>query len=488
MNIEKKNIGILGLGISGYWAAKLANSMGANVFVSELNNKSLYDKELEKLDIELEVGEHSEKILNCDLIIKSPGVPNNSEIVKKIKRNHIKIMGEMEFAYQNSDIKIVAVTGTNGKTTVVTALYEILKKSRNVLQGGNIGTPFSQLVFENQLNKKHNFDFAVLEVSSYQSEDFISFKPNIGLILNCEDDHIDVHGSYENYIEAKLNLFNNMDKEDYAIYNYDEEGFYHKFKNLEKQTNVVPFDFQSAENSMYYYSSPNLLKSSEDKRVRLWPSRLHQMKNPNKERGETDFFSVNKGHLHLNGKHDIENFIAVATVCSIIGINENETFNYIKNFKGLEHRFEIFKEVENSQKQIIFINDSKSTNGLSVRSALNKCFGLGKRNVALILGGKSKKINYADYVFFPYGLSSKYIRVVAYGESAEEIKSNLSLYDHQVDIVVDFKNAVYKSIDIANQFKYGAVLLSPGGSSFDQFDNFEHRGKVFKDIVEEYYS
>ena len=493
MNIDNKNIGILGLGVSGYWAAKLAKSMGANVFISELSKKSLYEKEIEKMDIDLEIGQHSDKVLNCDLIIKSPGIPNNSEIVKKIKANDIQIMGEMEFAYQNSDIKIIAVTGTNGKTTVVTALYDILDQKLNVLKGGNIGTPFSQLVLENNLLKDHNFDYAVLEVSSYQSEDFEDFKPKLAIILNCSEDHVENHGGYKNYLNAKLKLFKNMNRKDYAIYNSADENLFSQFKKMKNRTNVIPYSLSHDPESMYYLDGPNILKTSEDNRVRLWPSKIDAWKN-NRELSEPDFFCINKGQLTIDGITDIENFIAVATVCSILSIGDEQIKKGIKNFKGLEHRFEIFKEIDNENIQLTFINDSKSTNGHSLQSALSNCSNVQRySNIALILGGRSKKINYSDYMNFR--LNRTYLRVIAYGEAAEEIKDNLLSETDQygcqpgiIHISEKFNDAVKRAIDIANDFKHGVVLLSPACSSFDQFDSFEHRGKVFKDIIEEHYS
>ena len=494
MNLKNKNIGILGLGLSGYWVAKLAKSMGANVFISELNKKNLYEKEIEQMDIELEIGQHSDKILNCDLIIKSPGIPNNSEIIKKIKANGIQIMGEMEFAYQNSDIKIIAVTGTNGKTTVVTALYDILEQKLNVLKGGNIGTPFSQLVLENNLLKDHNFDYAVLEVSSYQSEDFEDFKPKLAIILNCSEDHVEEHGGYKNYLNAKLKLFKNMNSEDYAIYNSGAENLFFQFEKMRNRTNVIPYSLSHDPESMYYLDSLNILKTSEDNKGRLWPSKVDALKYGT-SREPQDFFCINKGQLTINGITDIENFIAVATACSILGISDEQIKKGIKNFKGLEHRFEIFKEIDNEKIQLTFINDSKSTNGHSLQSALKNCFDLGYLNIALILGGRSKKINYSDYTY--NRLNRSYLRVIAYGEAAKEIKDNLLSQEAPygvkgdfdiIDIYEKFDDAVKRAIDIANDFKYGAVLLSPACSSFDQFDSFEHRGKVFKEIVNRYTS
>ena len=423
MNLKNKNIVILGLGLSGYWAEKLAISNGANVFISDnkLNVNELYVKDLKSMGVNIELGNHSDKILDSDLIIKSPGVPNNIKIIQDALDKDIEVIGEIEFAYQLSDIKIIAVTGTNGKTTVVTALHSVLNQNFNVLKGGNIGIPFSQLVVENSLFQKHDYDYIILEVSSFQAEDIISFKPNIATILNLSEDHLDIHDTYDNYKNAKLNLFKNMDKQDFAIYNLDDKNLKQSFKDIAQKNNVLTFSYVENQNS---------------------------------------------------------NHVAVAKIASLLDIDEEMTFNFLKDFKGLEHRFEIFKKTDG----ITFINDSKSTNGLSIKSALSNCINLKITNIVLILGGKSKGIDYSSYI----DSSSIDIKIVAYGKAADEIKNKLPNYD--VHIITDFNESVHHSIKIAEEYSLNGVLLSPGCSSFDQFNNFEHRGNVFKDIVEEYYS
>ena len=421
MNLKDKNIGIIGLGVSGYWAAKLAIYSGANVFISDsnLNVNELHAKELRSMNIDIELGVHSNKILNSDLIIKSPGVPNDIKIIRDALDKNIQVMGEVEFAYQLSKIKIIAVTGTNGKTTVVTALHGVLDQDLNVLKGGNIGTPFSQLVLENKLFQSHNYDYIILEISSFQAQDIISFKPNIAMILNLSEDHLDIH-------HAKLNLFKNMNKQDFAIYNCDDEDLNTSFENISKKTNVLTFSY---------------LQNQDNKYQNL-------------------------------------NHIAVAKVASLLDIDEKLTSKFLKNFKGLEHRFEIFKQTNG----ITFINDSKSTNGLSIKSALLNCIDLKINSLVLILGGKSKGIDYSGYIYS----SSIDIKIVAYGEAANEIKNKLPEYN--VNVEIDFTSAVHHAIKLSEESKSDGVLLSPGCSSFDQFNNFEHRGNAFKDIVEAYYS
>ena len=181
MNINQMNIGILGLGVSGYWAAKLASSFGANVFVSD-SKSDISDEYLVKLrdmGVDIELGNHSNKILNSDLIIKSPGIPGNIKIIDKILDNNLEMISEIEFGYRLSELKIIAVTGTNGKTTTVTCLYNVLKEKFNVVKSGNIGNPFSEIIYEQNKSKDSNTDFCILELSSFQIDDIDTFKLSI---------------------------------------------------------------------------------------------------------------------------------------------------------------------------------------------------------------------------------------------------------------------------------------------------------------------
>ena len=476
MDLYGKNVGVLGLGVSGFWSAKLAKSLGANVFLSSIDKDELFLQELVNLDIETEFGNHSERLLKCDLIIKSPGISNHASIIKALKRKKIQVLGEMEFAYQCSDIDIIAVTGTNGKTTVISLLGDFLGKHFKVLVGGNIGVPFSQLVLENKLIEKNNFDFAILEVSSFQSDDFELFKPSIAVILNCKADHLDIHKTFDEYRDAKFKLFKNMNKNDYAIYNSSEDSIVDLFQNLVDQTNVIPYSSIKG-SSIFYIDNSDIVKDNE-----IIKSNFRFLNTSN--------FTFEIKQLSLQTRNDIENFIAISTVCLILGISENEIFDFLKKFQGLEHRFEIFKIIDNADQKITFINDSKSTNGLSLQSALSNCFDIQLENIVLVMGGRSKGIDYSKYFYFPLG--NDHISVFAYGEAAQEIKENLlSLKgdNHKypkIEIFESFTDAVKRGIEEANGFKRGAVLLSPACSSFDQFKNYAERGEKFKTIVGEY--
>ena len=206
MRFKKKNIGILGLGKSGYWSAKLAKSLNNNVFISDSNKNvnQMFIDDLKMLGIDLEIGIHSNQILKSDIIIKSPGIPNDLEIMKKISAEKIPVISEIEFAGKISNTKNICITGTNGKTTTVSLLTEILSKEKNVLKSGNIGIPFSKIVLENKLYDKNDIDYCILELSSFQLEHCKSLKKEISVILNISVDHMDRYDTIEEYFKTKL--------------------------------------------------------------------------------------------------------------------------------------------------------------------------------------------------------------------------------------------------------------------------------------------
>ena len=211
MKYEGKNIGILGLGKSGYWSAKLAKSLNNNVFVSDSNEKvnQKYMGDLIMLGVELEIGVHSNQILKSDIIIKSPGIPNNSKVLRKINDERIPVISEIEFAGNLSKSKNICITGTNGKTTTVSLLTDILSTQKKVLKSGNIGIPFSKIVLENKLHDKNDFDYCILELSSFQLEHCSKLKKEISVILNISVDHMDRYQSFEEYFETKMKIFDN---------------------------------------------------------------------------------------------------------------------------------------------------------------------------------------------------------------------------------------------------------------------------------------
>jgi UDP-N-acetylmuramoylalanine--D-glutamate ligase len=447
MNIDKKNIGILGLGISGYWAAKLAKSMGANVFISDskfdINKK--YAKELIDLGIDIELGSHSKKILNSDLVIKSPGISSDIHIIQDLSSSNIEIISEIEFAYRLSNLKIIAVTGTNGKTTTVTCLYEVLKKKFNVVKSGNIGTPFSEIIYNENRDKNLKTDFCILELSSFQIDDIDTFKPDIAMILNISRDHLDRYKDFLDYCKSKIDLFKNMNDNDLIIYNRDDDILYTEIKKIDKKCREYSLDNKF---SSFYLKNKKIESSTSN-------------------------HSLDINDCKLSGIHNISNFIGVATVASQLGLKDREIFETLKIFEGLEHRFEMFKEIEN----IKFINDSKSTNIASVKVAVESI----DKNIILIMGGLPKESDFSAIMDYSQSIKS----IIAYGEGSNDIYNSLS-DSYEVIKINKFEKAISSAIQLAE--RGDSVLMSPGCASYDQFNNFEERGDCFKDIVERHYS
>ena len=209
MNFQDKYIGIIGLGKSGYWSAKLAKSLDYNVFISDINIEPNhpYVQDLEQLNIEVEVGKHSDKILDCDIIIKSPGISNKINLFKKISNHNIPVISEIEFASLLSNVDNICVTGTNGKTTTVSLIFDIISSELNILKSGNIGIPFSRVVLENKLYKKNKYDYCVLELSSFQLEHSYYLKKEISAILNISVDHMDRYDSFTQYLLPSIRSY-----------------------------------------------------------------------------------------------------------------------------------------------------------------------------------------------------------------------------------------------------------------------------------------
>ena len=443
MNLDKK-IGILGLGESGYWAAILAHKLGYQVFISESKDEisAKYSDELKKRNIFIEYGGHTENFLNSvDLIVKSPGIPKNSNIMKRVLDKKIDVVSEIEFASNFSKIRNICITGTNGKTTTVSCLFEVLKNKFKVLKSGNIGIPFSKIVLEKKLFNKSEYDFSILELSSFQLEDCSSLSSEVSLLLNISNDHLDCYEDFEDYLDTKLKVFNNSK---ICFYNFDNNIL---SKKIVESDTVKPFSTNRRKG--IYYFEDNFIKSKESN------------------------CSLSYDQISLKGFHNISNFIAIASICNHLGLSDNLIFESIKNFKGLEHRFEFFKTING----IKFINDSKSTNIDSVVAALNSLDG----NVILILGGSPKEKDFSKIHEYSHIID----RVFAYGDAAQIINDSIGKKIN-VEIKKDFEQVVETSIKFANDGQI--VLLSPGCSSYDQFKNYKERGNFFKDIVERYYA
>ncbi len=446
-----KKIGLLGLGISNLYLANYLAKLGYKVFVTEELHKEKIKKQIDKLDptVEYECGGHSEKILNCDLIIRSPSIPYHHFLIEQAIKKGIPIFTELEFTYQILKYKtkkhpiIVAITGTNGKTTTVSLLSNICQNYKKTVVCGNIGEPFVKFI-----NDIDNETIVVIEVSSYQLEDIIEFKPDIGCILNITEDHLEHHKSMQNYINAKFNLFKNQDNNNFAVVNYDDE-------------NIKKFIHRIEKSNIFFFSTETYISNG------AWLDKKNMQVIINSKFDN----SCVKIETSLVGEHNLQNLTAAVCCSRLLKIPTNIIEETIKNFKGVEHRLEFVRKLND----VIFINDSKSTNVNSTLVAL-KSFS---KPIHLILGGRDKGSPYTPLIPF---IKEKVKSILLIGEATEIIYSQLknvescSIYKCET-----LENAVKKAYEIA---KAGdIVLLSPACSSFDQFENFEHRGRIFKQLV-----
>ncbi|MDR1259920.1 MAG: UDP-N-acetylmuramoyl-L-alanine--D-glutamate ligase [Endomicrobium sp.] len=432
----KKNIGILGLGKSGIAAANLAIKLGYNVFASDVQKNVINN--LNKKVIK-EFGKHSDKILNSDIIIKSPGISSNVPILKKAMRKKIKIVSEISFALSKLKYnKIIAITGTNGKTTTSHLISEIIKAVyKNCLLLGNIGIPLADKALESTENT-----FVILELSSYQLEDTIDFRSNISILLNITPDHIEHHKTFMSYVKAKENILINQNSEDFAIVNYDDKIC--KEISLKTKARVIFFSTRPLKNGVFYNNGNIIVNIGKN-------------------------YSVIRPKINILGRHNISNILAAVAASYVVKIKPIIIEKIISQYKGIEHRLEFIRNLNG----VTYYNDSKSTNIDSTRVAIESF----DKNILLIMGGKDKG---SSYTVLKDIIKQKVKLIFLIGEASDKIKidlKNLVLFIKCYNI----ENAVKQILKVA--VNGDIVLFSPACSSFDQFNNFEERGNMFKKLV-----
>ena len=432
-------IAVLGLGKSGIACANLAISKGYSVFASDSGKVRTHGQMKLNKKVELEFGKHSQKVLDSDIIIKSPGLPNDLDILKQARKQEIPVLSELDFALNFAKPKkIIAVTGTNGKTTTTTLIYEIIKKGyKNTFVAGNIGFPISEVV--TKLNSK---SVLVLELSSYQLEDSPYFKPTVSVSMNITPDHLKHHHTMANYVKAKANIFINQNKKDYAIYNYNDK--YLRKAVTKTKANKFEFNYNKTKNCIYYKDGTIYLKKN-NKTIKLNPK------------------------INIPGKHNIDNILAAVAASYIAGTKAAIIEKVISNFKGVEHRIEFVKEING----VKYYNDSKGTNVDSTKVALESF----DKNIQLILGGQDKGSPYKPV----FNLIKKKVKnIFLIGEATNIIKKQLKGSAKMTECET-LSNAIKKIHSVAE--KGDIVLFSPACASFDQFNDFEHRGREFKKFV-----
>ena len=436
-----KSISIIGAGESGIGAAILAKKNSYNVFVSDNNIiKTNYRKVLIENKIDFEEGGHSfEKILNSNLIIKSPGIPNESELIKKINKFDLNLISEIDFAYRFTKAKIIAITGTNGKTTTSLITYKILKDAGlNVCVAGNIGNSFSHAI------SKKDYDVVVLEVSSFQLDNIVEFSPYISILLNITPDHLDRYNNdFENYLKSKLNITLNQTTNDFLIYNNDDTSF----SDLQTQAKKIPISIANKTFDEGGYYKNNKININLNNKA----------------------MTIEK--LALNGTHNIFNSMAAAMAARVFEVSDDVIRKSLIDFENIEHRLEYVITVHG----IDFINDSKATNVNAAWYAIESM----NKSFVWILGGVDKGNDYTELI--KVAKEKKIKAIICLGPNNKKIKAS---FKNVVDLIEDAKDmseAVKKSYNIASSGD--AVLLSPACASFDLFENYEHRGSEFKKMV-----
>ncbi|PZU91624.1 MAG: UDP-N-acetylmuramoyl-L-alanine--D-glutamate ligase [Chryseobacterium sp.] len=435
---------ILGGGESGVGAAYLAKAKGFDVFLSDMGLiRENYKKELDELGINYEDGTHSEeKILNADWVIKSPGIPKKAEMVQKIQEKGIRLSSEIEFASEFTNAKIIAITGSNGKTTTTSLIYYILKEDGfNVGLGGNIGKSFAKQVAE------ESFDYYVLEVSSFQLDDIQNFRPYISLLLNLSKDHLDQYNyNYEEYALAKFRIAENQEANNFFIYNKDDEMSKSILEKLDLKVTKVPFSLNERLEKGAFSIDENFVVNINEG------------------------FTMNIDELSLVGKHNVANSLAASIAGKLLEISNESIRHSLMTFQAVEHRLEPVAEIRG----VKFINDSKATNVNATYFALESM----KQPVVWIVGGKDKG---NDYTEIEELVKKKVKAIVCLGVDNHKI----------IDFFKDKKTEIYdtssmqKAVEVSKSIaeKGDVVLLSPCCASFDLFNGYEDRGNQFKKEV-----
>ena len=439
-----KRLVILGGGESGVGTALLGRAKGYEVFVSDKGKiKENYKQVLIHNEIEWEDETHTEsKILNADIVMKSPGIPDKVDLVKGIRERDIPIVSEIEFAAKYTDATIIGITGSNGKTTTATLTHHILKQELNVGLAGNIGDSFAKQVLE------EGFSNYVLEISSFQLDDIIDFKPNIAVLLNITPDHLDRYDyKFENYIHSKFRIAMNQTKEDYLIYDADDEVIVNHLKNHPVQSTLLPFSIVKPIENGAYLDKKNIKLTVNNNQIIMPTSKLT-----------------------LEGKHNIKNAMAASTVAHLLKIRKQTIRESLENFQGVEHRLEQVLKINKVQ----YINDSKATNVNATYYALESM----DAPTVWIVGGVDKGNNYEE--LFPF-INEKVKAIICLGVDNEKL---MNAFGNMVDVIIETQfmseavKIAYKVADAGDN-----VLLSPACASFDLFENYEDRGRQFKDAV-----
>lgn len=440
-----QRIVILGGGESGAGAAVLAKKQGFDVFVSDNGEiKSKYKELLNSYNINWEEKKHTEELIfNAAEIIKSPGIPDKIPIIKAIKAKNIPIISEIEFAGRYTNALKICITGSNGKTTTTLLTYHILKKAGlNVGLAGNVGNSFALQVAEN------SFDYFVIELSSFQLDNMYKFKAEIAILMNITPDHLDRYDyKFQNYIDSKFRITQNQKEKDNFIYCSDDEVIINELEKHDILAQKYPFSFSKETNQGAYTKKDNLI-----------------VKTPNSE------FNMTIQELAMHGRHNVYNTMAATISSQLLNIRKDVIRESLTDFQGVEHRLEQVVMVHGVE----FINDSKATNVNSTWYALESM----KKPVIWIVGGQDKG---NDYNMLMDLVKTKVKAIICLGLDNSKIIQAFEPLGKTIIETENMKDAVRSCYRIAK--KNEIVLLSPACASFDLFENYEDRGRQFKQCV-----
>lgn len=443
----KKKIVILGAGESGIGAAKLAAQQGFDILVSDSSSiKPGFKKELVDNNISFEETNTKERIYQADIIIKSPGIPEKNELIKELRLLNKEIISEIEFAFRyKGNSKVIAITGSNGKTTTTSMIYHICHVAGlDCALVGNIGFSFARQIAEQPK------ELYVIEVSSFQLDDIKTFKPDIAVLTNITEDHLDRYEyKFQNYINSKFKIIENQNDQDIFIYSLDDDVVTSNLTKFLNKTNPIPFTMKK--------QLPEGAYISNEKMILKW---------------KQEEMSMSVQDFALKGKHNQYNTMAAGLSAFAMGIRKEKIRDAVQTFESLEHRMESVSTIRGVE----FINDSKATNVNSTWYALESM----TKPTILILGGIDKG---NDYSLLKELVKEKVKAIVCMGTDNRKINE---AFGKEVELIVNTasaKDAVHSAFHFAN--KGDVVLLSPACASFDLFKNYEDRGQQFKDAVKE---
>jgi UDP-N-acetylmuramoylalanine--D-glutamate ligase len=442
-----KTLVVLGAGESGVGTAILGKQKGYNVFVSDKGTiTKKYKEVLLNNEIFFEEGKHSDtKIFTADVVMKSPGIPDDVPLVKALIENGIPVISEIEFASRYTDGVIIGITGSNGKTTTTMLTNHILKNGGlHVGMGGNIGESFAQQIAEEQ------YDYHVLELSSFQLDGIKNFAPHIAIITNITPDHLDRYNyEFEKYIYSKFRITENQTENDFLIYDYDDEVISNWIKNKEIKATLLPFSLEKElEKGAYLKENKIIIKYKTSETI------------------------MGISTLALKGKHNTKNAMAAALTASLLKIRKDSIRESLEDFEGAAHRLEPVLKINGVQ----YINDSKATNVNATFYALESM----QSPTVWIVGGVDKGNDYLDLMPL---VREKVKAIVCLGLDNQKI---VQTFYNVVDLIVETAGAE-EAVKVAYKIaeKGDSVLLSPACASFDLFENYEDRGNKFKQAVRE---